>query len=154
MNYCNTCAYLIPNQNICALTHQQKNPDKDYCSEHRKELTLCETCKNPVIKPILTSFNPEDTKYFSLCAKCNEASGSCSLCAYGQKCEFEQNPSPTPKQIVKTIRQGNSVMQTTIPNPERIRELCAGKCKCYNEEFHCNRQFNCCANQLFILLED
>jgi hypothetical protein len=49
-----------------------------------------------------------------------------------------------PKQVMQTIRQGNIVMQTVVPNPERIKAFCTN-CGCYNADPPmCLRQFGTC----------
>ena len=83
-----------------------------------------------------TIINPEGT---GACSRCAQAFNTCNLCMNSLKCEFETNPSPLPKQVSKIIRQGNMVMQTVIPNPERIKVLCVS-CPCYSEDpFICKR---------------
>jgi hypothetical protein len=58
-------------------------------------------------------------------------------------CEFETNPSPIPKQIQKTVRQGNVQMQTVMDNPERIEAFCH-KCPCWCDA--CGRYDGTCGN--------
>lgn len=100
----------------------------------------CAICGRPA--SIIYSLDPELSTTYWLCPDCNAASGFCHTCAHAQKCEFETNPSPTPKQITKSIRQGNMMMQTMIRNPERIREFCHS-CPCFQEEICCKEYSHC-----------
>ena len=82
-----------------------------------------------------------------ICDHCMAASGTCAFCVQSTQCEFESNPSPLPKQVQKTIRQGNMVIQTVVQNPERIDITCRKLCKCFSEDLGCLKQFGCCGNQ-------
>ena len=67
------------------------------------------------------------------------------MCIKGGECEFETNPSPLPKQIPYTVRQGNMMIQTVIPNPERVKLFCF-PCGCFDEEnLYCCKQDGYCA---------
>lgn len=88
------------------------------------------------------------------CAKCANLFNTCVMCKHSRTCNFETDPTPDPKFIVKTIRQqvpGGFVEQTAqFPNGERIIRTCIdGRCICYgevNEEPKCMRQFGSCKN--------
>ena len=102
----------------------------------------CNYCgrENPCF--IITVFN-DDTPT-AMCPNCAQYIGTCSLCPNGVKCEFETNPSPLPKQVQQTIRQGNMVAQTIVRNPERVKAFCTD-CQCYNIDLSaCSRQFGTC----------
>ena len=87
--------------------------------------------------------NPEGTM---ACNRCAGLFNTCHLCLNSTKCEFETNPSPLPKQVQQTIRQGNAQIQTIIKNPERI-DLCCPSCPCWNiADACCNREFETCGN--------
>ena len=73
------------------------------------------------------------------CLNCAQAFNTCNLCTHSLKCRFETDPSPLPMQIQRTIQQGNMIVQTIVPNPERIKLCCPG-CPCYSEDpFICKR---------------
>ena len=80
-----------------------------------------------------------------MCIKCLEIAGTCNLCESGSLCDFETNPSPLPKQVQKTIRHENMIIQTVINNPDRIRECCQAGCPCFDPEFFCLKQIGTCA---------
>lgn len=87
-----------------------------------------------------------DTEGTQYCVRCYKKCNTCLMCVHGSKCEFETNPSPLPKQVQKTIRQGNMVAQTVIKNPDRIRELCQFSCPCFDEDFGCFKENGICGN--------
>lgn len=87
------------------------------------------------------------------CPQCFKALKGCAACSHSQKCNWETDPSPLPKFITKTIRQGPMIMQQTVPNPERIKAICFG-CPCCHEETFCARQFNVCGNHNQNLVDD
>ena len=64
------------------------------------------------------------------CKPCCVFIGRCHTCINGQTCEFETNPSPTPKVIMQTFQNGNMTMQQQVKNPERIKEFCHN-CPCW-----------------------
>lgn len=143
---CGSCA--LYRSNSCALSGQRKDKD-DFCSQHRKHIYPCQVCGKEYIKGVLYSW--DNNNYIEICGHCHEAASTCVLCEHGQHCAFEEDPSSIPKVIPQTIRQGNTIIQTTVKNPERIRKLCH-KCQCFDaEENSCNREFNHCGKQKFIL---
>ena len=145
--YCKSCALLNPSQSYCQLNKRQVIPDKDYCSSHSNSLFYCEICNAPILNPILDITNGED--YHILCSSCANQRSSCSFCAKNIDCAFENDPSPTPKVIVKTMQQGNSYIQTQVMNPDRVRETCEKKCFCFDAKNGCLRQNNWCDKQQF-----
>ena len=105
----------------------------------REGMSLCDSCGQPILG--LRIFDQGKI----LCENCSNLYHTCRTCAHGNECPFETDPSPLPKQIVQQTRQGNMVMQQTIPNPARIDITCKTQCKCYNEEFGCCKQtLGCC----------
>lgn len=96
----------------------------------------CNYCGRENPQLIFTVFN--DNAPTAMCPNCAQVIGTCGLCTNSVKCEFESNPSPLPKMVMKTVQQGNMIMQTTIPNPDRIKALCPS-CACYSED-----PFICC----------
>ena len=100
----------------------------------------CAFCGRPNAKII----TPDDKRHYLMCIQCYQAFNTCQACVNGSVCDFETNPSPLPKQIPQEIRQGNMIIQTTVPNPERVKLTCFN-CKCFNEdELLCCKQFNYC----------
>ncbi len=87
-----------------------------------------------------------DGKNELLCEQCYSVLDTCQSCGAAQSCAFETDPSSLPKVVMRQVRQGNMVMQTQVRNPDREEITCKKGCKCYNEEFGCQRQVGCCAN--------
>ena len=146
---CENCA--LYRQNICALNGSQRDKN-DYCSNFKKYLNICDCCGKEHIQSFLCSWDNEN--YITLCGVCFQAASTCDLCANESNCAFEQDPSPIPKQIMKNIRQGNMMIQTSVKNPERVDKFCTN-CHCFNvEENTCNKEFNYCGNQKPIFMKE
>lgn len=146
---CGNCA--LYRQNVCALNGQQRNKD-DYCPDFKKYLNICDCCGKEHLQSYLCSWNNEN--YITLCGTCFQAASTCDLCVNESTCAFEQDPSPIPKQIMKNIRQGNMMMQTSVKNPERVDKFCTN-CHCFNvEENTCNKEFGHCGNQKPIFMKE
>jgi hypothetical protein len=79
-----------------------------------------------------------------LCRNCFSQAGTCYLCVNGALCEFETNPSPLPKQVQKTVRQGNMMVQTVIRNPDRTAITCLSNCPCFDSNFGCLKENGTC----------
>lgn len=84
--------------------------------------------------------------YRLMCPRCAQALNTCNFCTNAVTCAFESDPSPIPKQVAQTIRQGNMTMQTVIRNPERVKAFCFD-CTCFNEEeLLCRRENGWCSS--------
>ena len=105
----------------------------------------CDYCgRENIHAPIVVPIEYSDPKL--MCDQCFPYCNTCGLCNQVQYCEFETNPSPIPKQVQQTIRQGNMVAQTVVRNPERIQAFCV-PCQCWNTENQCcGREFGTCGN--------
>ena len=135
---CKTCGFLVQGSGKCRITGQVKQAE-DFCDKHNYNPPVCSRCGAYTLQPII-----EDDKY--LCHKCAEEIEGCSGCSASSTCEFETNPSVTPKYVQKQIRQGNMVSVQTVKNSKRIEECCVN-CVCWNSAFNdCDRQFNYCPN--------
>lgn len=112
---------------------------------------ICSLCGRPCLKDAIISAKEvegpdSNPAYYIICPNCFTQVNTCNLCTYRGECDFETNPSPLPKQIQQTIRQGQMVMQTIVKNPDRIRETCQKSCKCWSDEFGCLKQNGTCGN--------
>ena len=58
-----------------------------------------------------------------------------------KKCEFITNPDPMPQVVMKTVRQGNMMMQTQVKNEERVQKFCPSCC-CWDKNHGCMKEFN------------
>ena len=143
---CETCALYASNQQGCVRTQTRQLPT-DNCSSWAKEVPVCESCGGKFVPPI--TYLMIDETPVVLCPKCASSTNTCAMCKSGGYCDFQENPIGIPPMVQQTIRQGNTTMVGTVPNPERIAATCANGCPCWFDdgtEKFCCRQFNCCAN--------
>ena len=139
MEFCNTCVYGDKIKKVCLYYGTHIDIDKDFCSKHAKEINYCEVCQQPM--ELMGSFLEQDSEgvWHQYCARCAELLKTCQTCS--APCEFESNPDPMPKFVMKTVRQGNMQMQAQVMNPDRVNKFCL-VCGCYDKELGCKRQFN------------
>lgn len=128
-----TCAFADPNSLQCQLHHHDLPSNA--------QTYTCAICGSQTINPIWEN-------NVIICSNCHSALGTCAGCIHSTHCQFEENPSPIPKFITKTIKQGFAIMQTQVPNPERI-EICCTGCPCLGKN-KCKRQFNTCGSHKII----
>lgn len=146
INYCETCSMRDKIQNVCYLTKLTVNPKEDYCSKHKEELAVCHICGGAILGGGIVEIDNGD-QVLQYCNRCNELLNTCQLCERARFCEFETNPDPMPKVVMKTMHQGNMVMQTQVKNEERIKKFCHS-CPCWLGDGidACGKEFNqgCC----------
>lgn len=117
------------------------NNNQIYCGECHKPL------QNLAADGVIAiSRNGKKSKL--LCASCLALLSTCARCKNYTTCSYQSYTGPEPKIVNKTIRQGNMVMQTQIPNPEVIDKTC-DKCLCNYPDLGCMRQQGYCGN-LFV----
>lgn len=143
MNYCKTCGFLDPRQNVCLLTRLQVQPNKDFCSRHQEEVDKCDFCGSPVINPYI--YLNEGQKIFSVCPSCKDKFSTCGTCQCKQDCAFAADKS-MPDMVQKQIRQGNMVSVMTVMNPQKIEKHCKTGCVCFSEDFGCLKENGTCGN--------
>lgn len=152
IKFCNTCACCDKIKEMCLYYGTHIDIAKDFCSKHADSLEFCDICGKPIVT---SSFLQQDDEgnWVKICNQCNNLLNTCQLCTCAHVCEFETNPDPMPKTIVKTIQQGNMVMQTQIKNPDRIAKFCYG-CPCWMGDGidACGKEFNigCCKQNIKI----
>ena len=106
------------------------------CPKWESEIEKCKICGGPTIGGSVCFVDTDQNNHI-ICAKCASQTGRCPTCAYSITCDFETNPSPLPKVVMQTIRQGNMMAQTQVINPERVALTCHS-CSCWNtEENYC-----------------
>jgi len=147
INYCKTCGLRDLSQPLCRLFKHQINPEQDFCSRHTKSLMRCEICGTEILVPYIDIST--EGEYHVLCNTCASERSTCRYCKKNTECAFENDPSPLPKVVMKTMQQGNSYIQTQVINPDRIRETCEKKCSCFDAKNGCLRQNNWCDKQDF-----
>lgn len=70
---------------------------------------------------------PHETSYL-LCNKCAQFLYTCDTCKHGADCALKCYNQPD-LFVIKTIQQGNMILQTQVINPEVIKRVC-GNCVC------------------------
>lgn len=139
---CGQCALMQHNGGVCPYFNEKFPPETNGCPKGVTFLTTCEICGRLTDTPIIDVTDENHPHMW--CPSCHNLSGHCPTCIKGNECLFETDPSPIPKVVQKEIRQGNMITVTQIMNPERIRQTCQKGCTCFDPEFGCLKQNNCC----------
>ena len=94
----------------------------------------CEECGRELAPKAAIIRIQNDTDLHFFCAECHQLFGHCHMCDHRLRCEFKENPDPMPATRVVRKEQrtpfGVSIMQTEIPNSERIKKFCT-ECTCF-----------------------
>ena len=141
---CGRCAYMQHNSGVCPLFNQSFSPEEPGCPKFTSTVHSCEVCGSLTDLPIISI--DKDHSNHAWCENCDRLKYSCAICVEGNTCSFKNDPSPIPLTIQKEVRQGNMIMVTDAPNPERIRQTCMKGCPCFDKENGCLKQFNTCEN--------
>ena len=139
IKYCSTCRLHDKTKKVCLLFGMPMQ-DTDYCSKHADKITLCDICGQPLLGTTYVEYDDEGECH-QYCERCHQAFNTCQLCSSFQKCEFQTNPDPMPQVVMKTVRQGNMMMQTQVKNEERVQKFCPSCC-CWDENHGCMKEFN------------
>ena len=115
-----------------------------------KIVLTCGICGRPCLENAIVCTEPVA---YVMCPQCFQHCGTCTLCISARECLFETSPSPLPKQIQQTIRQGNMTMQSIVKNPDRIKKTCDEKnCPCFDKiDKICYREYGVCKNYIEII---
>ena len=160
IHYCGTCGNrgtLRQGDDVCRLHSTASrihfiNLEKDYCSQHteltKSNIVQCELCSQYILLNTAIIMIDEDKpdENITICPNCYAKFGTCETCIFKNGCLFETSSIPLPKMVMKTFRQDNTIIQTQVPNPDRIKETCMVGCGCWNEEYGCQRQYDLCAS--------
>lgn len=141
---CKTCILGDKIKRVCGLSNVPIDPDKDFCSHHAtsiEQMNKCEICGNPILITGELLAQDDEGNWHIYCRNCDRLLKTCQSCNKYQICAFETDPNPMPKVVVKTIQQGNAVMQAQVKNEERIKLFCHS-CACWDEECGCLKEFN------------
>ena len=142
---CKTCALRRPQDSLCLLNNRKVHPENDFCSKHQQELSTCSICGQPMIDFVI-EINEDQVRF--VCINCHSLSNTCTRCRNKSSCAFETDPSPIPKVVEKTIKQGPMISVTKVKNPSRIDITCREKCSCFDPSFGCLKENNTCANYI------
>lgn len=135
---------LIDEQGNCRILHQ---PAAEGCKcphYQTTEIQKCGICGRAALKMPLLQTKGNEWKY--ICGDCYKQLDTCALCAKHAYCAFKQDPSPIPLMVMQTVQKGPMLMQTQVPNPDRVAATCK-ICACWNTELEqCNRAGGFCSN--------
>lgn len=133
---CNTCALRDKRLKLCPVFKIEMSDEKS-CPYHTFETNPCDICGSHI--PSGAILIEEEREWYRLCGTC-ASQPDCYLCA-NQYCAFQSDSScGIPAYTMRTVQQGNAVIQTQIPNPARKEVLCP-TCPCYNpEDKSCKRE--------------
>lgn len=145
---CGDCALHQRCNGVCPYLQQQIDSHNPACANFTHRVEVCEVCGHLTVSPILDLTVGGQPHY--LCDDCQRVSGTCATCKHGKNCAFATDPSPIPKTIQKQFRQGNMITVTQVMNPERIDKTCKNGCPCFDPEFGCFKQNNCCGNHKIV----
>ena len=116
--------------------------NKDFCSWHAdKDIPHCKFC-NETKNLVIINFNNENT--ILVCQEHAGVFNTCQTCEFIHQCGFQQDNSE-PQFVMKSIYQGNMVMQQQVRNPNLIKKHCPS-CHCsHSDESMCLKgtEFNC-----------
>ena len=143
--YCRSCSFFDGSQNACLYLNIRVDPNSYFCANHdeRIDCGTCVICGKPMTNMNCVRDVLPDGDYRLIHYACAKKLNTCSTCVHGQICEFNTNPDPMPKVVVETVRQGNMVIQQQVRNPSRVEKFCAA-CPCFNHDFGCFKENNCC----------
>lgn len=141
---CGSCCFR-DQTGTCAIFKTPIETTRISCPAYKSQLFTCTNCGGAAY-PSVTWAQNDNGDWNALCDNCAANIGSCPTCANAAYCAFESDPVALPKMVVKIIRQGNTQIQTQIPNPERVDKTCREKCKCFDPENGCQRQSHFCGN--------
>ena len=139
---CANCSYWHPEHQACVLLRAGRAED-DFCSSHTNSPPVCATCQSYIIGK--SFYYQANGQWIEVCENCAHIIPTCAGCK-NSVCEFEENPDPMPKMVMRTIQQENAVIQASMRNPEREQKFCPS-CPCWDKNDNaCNREFNVCGN--------
>lgn len=147
---CGRCGLPGLNKGICPVFQKPMEWDEVGCPMFAEEIVRCKVCGSPIIPSNNAILLTGTECSYTVCDKCNAALKTCNGCKNVRSCAFEEYPA-TDKYIMKTVRQGNAIMQMQVKSEEILRETCQNGCECFSEEFGCLREINCCGNHKSVL---
>lgn len=126
------------NENGKCLLLKTDMAENCHCPYYKTHFDSCEICGNIILEGGVF----DNGKLY--CNNCGHELGYCSTCRHVQICTFETDPSPVPKTINQSVRQGNIMSSFTAKNPSRIEITCKKGCGCWSDDFGCLREINSC----------
>ena len=140
MTSCGECLFLT-NENFCQLAKTTVNISEGCAlGKNRESVKQCSKCGNMILGTVTY-----DSKTLQpSCEACASLSGTCEGCSSSNYCAFMEDPNPLPQISVRTIRQGNVIIQKQGVNPDRVKATCLNGCPCADEKLGCLRQYGNC----------
>lgn len=105
----------------------------------------CEFCGREVPSNQIVVDVDSTERVHLVCTECIQYWDTCPTCVNGMHCAFDEDQSGIPKAVMKTVQQGNMVMQAQVRNPELIEKTCK-TCPCFDEKIGCARQNMWCGS--------
>ena len=144
---CLTCGYSSLDPTKCPLIGYQYTENRNVCCPYYiTDPVICCKCGRIIVSHSIVYIQTSDNTWQPICDDCNKLSGHCGGCSKSSTCDFETNPSPIPKAVQKTFKEGFQTIVTTVPNPSRVDITCRVNCPCFSEEFGCLRENGTCGN--------
>ena len=112
------------------------------CPLYKSSYDNCACCGQPILQGGI--FDIDSQMLF--CNNCGHQLSQCQTCVTVTTCLFETDPSPVPKVVQQTVRQGNMTSSFPVKNPNRIAITCQKGCRCFDPEKGCLREFSTCGN--------
>ena len=112
------------------------------CPLYMSHYEVCAFCGQPILEGGVY----DTVSNLLFCNNCGHKLNTCATCMTARDCLFETDPSPVPKMVQQTVRQGNMVSTVPVKNPNRIEITCKKGCRCFDDEKGCLREFSTCQN--------
>lgn len=158
LNNCGKCAWYDTSRSLCRVFGLKTDAQKDTCFSFAAEALFCPICGKEFPHKLSVIEYRNNNKYDIICQDCSAKIGTCFTCKNNKGCLMSENPENIPPYIVKTIRQGNMVVQRQVPNDELVDKTCKSGCACcISEEYGsgCGRSLNnTCGNYQYCLEEN
>ena len=114
---------------------------------------LCESCGNATSQhlELLPIFSEDLETRKLICIQCYNKSRTCAGCTQGEICPFQQDNSGIQKIVMKQVRNGNSIFQTTVKNPSLVEKTCKTNCKCWDPNLNAcmKEEYGFCNNKVY-----
>lgn len=142
---CGKCTWYDKSRSVCRIFNLETDAEKDVCFSFASEALVCPICGREFPRKFGV-VEVKDNDYCEIiCKECADKMGTCFTCKHKEGCLMSENPEHIPPYVVKTIRQGNMVMQRQVPNEELINKTCKSGCACCIPEDYgsgCGRNLN------------
>ena len=121
------------NEGICKVLNV-KTIKNCHCPFYKETIDTCALCGKPIVEAGIIDGGE------LYCVKCGMLLGTCDTCRHMPVCTFVTDPSPVPKVIQQSVKQGNMIASMPVKNPNRIEITCKKGCECWNDEYGCMRE--------------